>query len=393
MTGIHPVDGISAELIAEAVSWRRQLHRHPELAYQEQHTANFVASQLAQFGLKIHRGLAGTGVVATLSRGSGSRCIAIRADMDALRMQERTGAAYASSNEGVMHACGHDGHVAMALAAARACSRLSDLNGTVHFIFQPAEEGGAGARRMVEEGLFRLFPCDAVYSLHNWPALPLGTCVVRDGPMMAANAIIEIQIIGRGCHSGMPHEGTDALLAGCKVVSALQTIVSRNIHPVESAVVSVTQIHAGTDALNVIPDRCILKGMARWFDKNIGDLLEQRITELAHAIAKGFACEAKILFDRRTPATINDAIAARYMRSVIDNSDLGLTLVDAQPTMGSEDFAYMLQAKQGCLLWLGSARSGGNPGLHSPLYDFNDEALPLGAAMWVALVRKTLARA
>jgi hippurate hydrolase len=389
---VELAQGFSAELIDEAVSWRRHLHKHPELAYEERQTADFVAARLAQFGLQVHRGLAGTGVVGTLSRGTSRRAIGIRADMDALRIQEHSDAPHASCTPGLMHACGHDGHTAMALAAARVCASLPNLDGTVHFIFQPAEEGGAGARRMIEDGLFRQFPCDAVYALHNWPALPLGVCVVRDGAMMAANAVLDIEISGQGCHGAMPHQGTDAILAGCHLVSAMQSIVSRSIDPLEAAVVSATQIHAG-NAHNVIPAACSIRGTARWFDSRIGDSIERRIEELSSAIATGFGCEAQVRFERRYPATINDAAAANFVRQVVGAASAGISLIDAQPSMGSEDFAFMLQAVPGCYFWLGAGASSGSPGLHSPRYDFNDELLPRGVALWVALVRSSLAQA
>lgn len=232
-------------MIDDAISWRRYLHQYPELAYNEKNTADFVATKLRQFGLTVHRGLAGTGLVGTLRRGSSHRAIAIRADMDALGMQEQNVLEHASAHHGVMHACGHDGHVAIALAAARIAAAMPSLDGTVHFVFQPAEEGAAGARRMVEDGLFRLFPCDSVYALHNWPALPVGTCSAVEGGVMAANAVFEVEIVGRGSHSAMPHEGADSLLAGCEVVSALQSIVSRSLDPADAAVLSVTQIRGG----------------------------------------------------------------------------------------------------------------------------------------------------
>lgn len=383
------VNGLSPELIAEAKSWRRHLHRHPELAFNERQTADFIASQLAQFGLTVHRGLAGTGVVGTLTRGTGRRSIGIRADMDALPIEEQTGVSYASTSPGVMHACGHDGHVAIALAAARLCARLDNLDGTVHFIFQPAEENEGGAKRMIDEGLFQLFPCDAVYALHNWPLLPLGTCVARDGPIMAAMGIFEVVISGRGCHGAMPQEGTDSLLAGCHLVSALQSIVSRNIDPVDSGVVSVTRIRAG-DTWNVIPDGCAIRGTTRWFDEGVGNKIERRIAELSKSIAEGFGCEARLRYERRFPATINDSGAAKFIRTVISTSDLNLKLSDAHPSMGSEDFAEMLRVVPGCYLWLGGATQVHNHGLHSPHYDFNDELIPLGAALWVTLVQKSL---
>lgn len=389
MTSTDPADGLSADLIAQAVSWRHHLHKHPELAFNERQTAEFVASQLGQFGLVVHRGLAGTGVVGTLTRGTGRRTIAIRADMDALPIQEQSGASHASCVRSVMHACGHDGHVAIALAAARACANLPGLDGTVHFIFQPAEESGAGAQRMIEEGLFRLFPCEAVYALHNWPTLPLGGCVARDGAMMAANAVFEIVISGRGCHGAMPHQGTDSILAGCQLVSALQSIVSRTIDPLQAAVVSATKIRAG-DTHNVIPDSCVICGTTRWFDSNVGDSLERRIIELSRSIAAAFGCTAQVRYERRYPATINDPGAASFVRSLGSAAGLNLSLIDAGPSMAAEDFAFMLQAVPGCYVWLGAGKSGNDHSLHSSRYDFNDELLPLGAALWVALVRKSL---
>jgi hippurate hydrolase len=386
---MNVVDIVPQDVIAEAIEGRRHLHRNPELAYQETKTSEFISAKLAAYGYAVHRGLGGTGVVGTLKRGNGGRAIGIRADMDALRIQERTSVAYRSDADGIMHACGHDGHVAMALAAARTCASLSDLNGTVHFIFQPAEEGGAGARRMIEDGLFKLFPCDSVYAVHNWPALPLGTCVVLDGPMMAANAVIEVIIAGRGCHGAMPHEGSDCVLAGSQLVTAIQSIVSRGVAPTDVAVLSITQIHAG-DTHNVIPDSCTLRGTARWFKSDVGDRIERRLMELATSIAAGFNCEARVTFDRRYPATVNDPRAAAFVRSVLSRSPLGLSLLDASPSTGAEDFAFMLQAVPGCYIWLGGGKASHRYGLHSPYYDFNDELLPYGAALWVTLIKHSL---
>lgn len=378
----------SAELLAEAVSWRRHLHRHPELAFGERQTADFVAAQLERAGLEVHRGLAGTGVVGTLTRGTGRRSIGIRADMDALPIREESGAPHVSSVPGVMHACGHDGHTAIALAAARICAGLPDLDGTVHFIFQPAEENEGGGRRMVEEGLFKSFPCDSIYALHNWPGLPVGTCVARDGTMMAAFGTFEIVIRGRGAHGAMPHAGTDAILTAVQVVSALQSIVSRNVDPLQSAVVSVTQIRGG-DTWNVLPDECLIRGTTRWFDAKTGDCLEERMTQLANSVAAGFGCTARVKYERRYPPTINDPASAQLVREVA--GAIRLNVVDSPPTMGGEDFAFMLQAVPGCYLWLGAGRAGDNPGLHSPRYDFNDDILPEGVELWVSLVRRCLA--
>ena len=379
----------TADVVAEAVSWRRHLHRHPELAFGERNTAEFVASQLERFGLKVHRGLAGTGVVGTLTWGTARRSIGIRADMDALPIREESGAPHVSSVAGVMHACGHDGHTAIALAAARICSGLADLDGTVHFIFQPAEENEGGGRRMVEEGLFESFPCDRIFALHNWPGLPVGTCVARDGPMMAAFGTFEIVIRGRGAHGAMPHAGTDPIVAAAQMVSALQSIVSRNVDPLRSAVVSVTQIRGG-DTWNVLPDECLIRGTTRWYEEETGDRIEERIRQLASSVAAGFGCTARMSYERRYPATINDPGSAKLVREVA--GAIGLSVIDSPPTMGAEDFAYMLQAAPGCYLWLGAARAGENPGLHSARYDFNDEALPAGVELWVSLVRRCLAR-
>lgn len=388
MTEFDLMQRLSSDLIAEAVSWRHHLHRHPELAFKEQRTGDFVASQLGRFGLSVHRGLGGTGVVGTLTRGTSRRTIAIRADMDALPIEEQSGVPYASSTRGLMHACGHDGHVAIALAAARVCARMPNLDGTIHFIFQPAEEGEGGARRMIDEGLFRLFPCDAVYALHNWPALPVGSSVARDGAMLAASAVFEIIVSGRGCHGAMPHEGTDSILAGCQLVSALQSIASRNIDPLQASVVSVTQVNAG-NAWSVIPESSVIRGTTRWFDDYTGDIIERRMIELSKSVAAGFGCEAQVSYDRRYPATINDSAAASFVRSVVDSLP-NLTMVDLPPSMGSEDFSVMLQAIPGCYVWLGGGRLDDNHGLHSSRYDFNDELLPLGVALWVSLVQKSL---
>ena len=346
-------DLLSPGVLAEAVTWRRDLHRHPELGYHEQRTGDFIAAQLSAWGLRVHRGLAGTGVVGTLTRGTSRRSVGIRADMDALPMQEHSGVLHASHTTGVMHGCGHDGHVAMALAAARVCVALPSLDGTVRFIFQPAEEIEGGARRMVEEGLFRLFPCDSVYALHNWPALPLGTCVARDGPALAAVGTFEITVTGRGCHGALPHEGTDALLAGCELVTALPSIASRDIDPRQTAILSATQIQAG-DTWNIIPDRCLIRGTTRWFDDDVGAVLERRIKELSYAIAAAFRCSAEVHYQRRGPATLNNPRAAGFVREVAAAPPLKLEVVDTPPSTGAEDFAFMLKVKRGAYVFIGN---------------------------------------
>ena len=383
---------LASDEIGEVQRWRHSLHRRPELAFAEHETSRFVAERLNEWGLQVRTGLGRTGVVGTLSRGSSRRAIAIRADMDALPILEATGLPYESQVPGKMHACGHDGHVSMLLAAARACTRLPHLDGTVHFIFQPAEEVEGGAREMVREGLFREFPVDAVYALHNWPALDVGSCVARDDAMMAAFGTFEIRVKGRGSHGAMPHEGADPIVAASHIVCALQTIASRNISPLDSAVVSATQIHGG-DAWNVIPEEVVIRGTTRWFADEIGRTIEQRMRSLATAVAAGFDCQARIEHTARYPATINTPECAGIVRDVATRQNLGLRVVDAAPSMAAEDFAFMLREAPGCYFWLGARRQGDNPGLHSPRFDFNDEIIPLGVTFWVGLVDASLGHA
>ncbi len=379
---------MKSDEVAETISWRHHLHRNPELAFEEHETSAFVARMLASFGLNVSTGLGGTGVVGTLSRGTSSRSIGIRADMDALPILEATDLPYKSTVPGKMHACGHDGHTAMLLAAARACAQSGGFDGTVHFIFQPAEENEGGAQRMVEDGLFTKFPCDAVYALHNWPGMPVGSCVARDGAMMAAFGTFEIVIDGAGSHGAMPHEGVDPIVAACALGSSLHTIVSRNVSPLEPAVLSMTQIHAG-EAWNVIPPSCVIRGTTRWFDKAVGDLVEGRLNDLANSVVSGFGCKATIHYERRYPPTINDAAEAAFVRSVV-GAQTEMRVEAASPSMAAEDFAFMMEARPGCYLWLGSGRDGANPGLHSPYFDFNDEIIPYGVDLWRRVVETKL---
>jgi amidohydrolase len=379
---------MESDEIAEAVSWRHHLHRNPELAFEEHETSIFVARMLDSFGLKVSTGLANTGVVGTLSRGTSGRSIGIRADMDALPIEELGHVPYKSLRPGKMQACGHDGHVALLLAAARACAESGRFDGTIHFIFQPAEENEGGARRMVEGGLFQKFPCDAVYALHNWPGLPVGSCVARDGAMMAALGTFEIVIYGAGSHGAMPHEGVDPIVAACALGTSLQTIVSRNVSPLEPAVLSITQIHAG-ETWNVIPPSCVLRGTTRWFDNAVGDLMESRLTDLANSVVNGFGCKATVHYDRRYPPTINDAAEAAFIRSVV-GAQTKIRVETTSPSMAAEDFAFMLEARPGCYLWLGSGRDGANPGLHSPYFDFNDKVIPHGVNLWRRVVETRL---
>ncbi len=389
---IEPSLLLSPDETSEAVAWRHALHEMPEIAFNEHRTSRFVAGRLATFGLEVSRGLAGTGVVGTLRRGTSRRAIGLRSDMDALPITEATGVSYASRFPGLMHACGHDGHMAMLLAAARHLSRRDDLDGTIHFVFQPAEENEAGARRMIEDGLFERHPMDAVLGIHNWPSLPVGKVGVIAGPMMAAFAVFDIAIAGRGGHAAMPHLGSDPLAAAFQIGTALQTIVARNVSPLASAVVSVTEVHGG-DTYNVIPAECRLAGTARWFDPAVGDILEERLRDIVTAMATGLGCTATIDYQRRYPATVNDAVEERAVADTVASLGPELTLATAlEPSMAAEDFAFMLERVPGAYVWLGAERTGENPGLHSPRFDFNDAILPLGVALWSKLAVNRLSR-
>jgi hippurate hydrolase len=388
---LNEIKELSQAELNEAVEWRRNLHQHPELAYNEFRTADLVADKLASFGYEVNRELACTGVVGTLKRGTSSRVIGIRADMDALRIKEENDVPHASSLPGIMHACGHDGHVAVALAAARACSRLDDIDGTIRFIFQPAEENAGGARRMIEDGLFEKFPCDAIFGLHCWPGLEVGACAVPSGAMFAAVGLFEITISGQGCHGALPHQGTDCLLAGSHLVTSLQSIASRNVDPIKAVVVSATQFHAGS-ASNAIADHCVIGGTTRWFDAEAGKIVEKRLCELAHSIAAAFNCTATISYRHHTPSTINDEKSAERVRNIIRDKLPDLNLDVFQPVTGAEDFSYMLQKVPGCFLLLGTKGRQAGPVLHSPFFDFNDDALPVGVKLWVEIVRNYLGR-
>jgi amidohydrolase len=374
----------------DMAAWRRELHAHPETAFEEHRTSDFVAAKLKSFGLEVHRGLAGTGVVATLKRGDGP-AIGLRADMDALHIHEANGFAHKSQNQGKMHACGHDGHTTMLLGAARYLAEAGKFKGTVHFIFQPAEENEGGGRKMVEEGLFKLFPVEQVYGMHNWPGMPAGRFAVRAGPMMAAFDIFEITVRGRGAHAAMPHTGIDPVVTAAQIVTGLQTIASRNTHPVDAAVVSVTQIHAG-DTWNVIPAEVVLRGTTRSFRPEVRDNIEKSIPRIAEGIAAAHGATVSVRYERRYPPTINEPaateIAARAATDVVGEAQVER---NPTPTMGAEDFAFMLEQKPGCYVWIGNGPSDNERVLHSPHYDFNDEVLPIGASYWARLVETTLA--
>jgi amidohydrolase len=380
-----------ATLVPEMKQWRHQIHAHPETAFEEANTCAFVADKLRAFGLEVHTGFARTGVIGVLRCGNGRDAIGLRADLDALHILERSGVPHASQVEGKMHACGHDGHTAMLLGAAKALSRTKSFDGTVYFIFQPAEENEGGGRVMVEEGLFDRFPMRSVYGMHNWPRKPAGTFAMRPGPLMGAYDIFEIVVTGKGAHAAMPNTGKDPMLFVAHAINALQTIVARNLDPLDAAVVSVTQVHGG-DTWNVIPQEVVLRGTVRSFKPDIQDLIEQRLRTIVAGIAATFEMTATVRYERRYPATVNSAAETRHAISAA-MAVVGAENVDTDPlpSMGSEDFAFMLQAKPGCYVWLGAGRGPDTPNIHNPQYDFNDDVLPIGASYWVALAEQQLA--
>ncbi|ROR98019.1 hippurate hydrolase [Sinobacterium caligoides] len=368
--------------------WRHTLHRHPETAFEEFHTSDLIAEVLSRAGIPHHRGLGGTGIVATLSgKQPSAGTLALRADMDALDLQEHGNCAHRSTIEGKMHGCGHDGHSAMLLGAACwLAEHPQAIIGTVHFIFQPAEENEGGAREMIKDGLFDQFPVDAVFGMHNWPALEAGRAAVSHSKVMSAFDTFEIIITGKGCHAAMPHQGIDPIIIAAELTLALQTIVSRHIDPLEPAVVTVTQVHSG-DALNVIPDTAVLRGTCRYFNAEVQQIIIQRMRELAEGIASSHNGDAEVRYQPRYPATINSTDEAALALSVLgelmaaDNID-----VDLPPSMGAEDFSFMLQQNPGAYIWLGNGSEQHRAPLHSSRYDFNDTILPTGANYWIKLV-------
>jgi hippurate hydrolase len=385
---MKPIERI-ADFKDELVAWRRDIHAHPETAFEEVRTAALVAERLEAFGVEVHRGLAGTGVVGVLrGKRDGGGTIGLRADMDALHIDEQTNLPHRSTTPGKMHACGHDGHTTMLLGAAKYLAETRDFAGTVYFVFQPAEENEGGGRRMVEEGLFERFPMDAVYGLHNWPGLPVGAIGVRPGAVMASFDIFEITVTGHGAHAAMPHQGTDPVVAAAAIVTALQTIASRNTDPADAVVVTVTQIHAG-DTWNVIPEEAVLRGTARAFTPHVQDAIEPAIERIAQGVAAAHGARAELRYERRYPPTVNSAAEAERSAGVAAAlvGEKGVVR-DRNPSMGAEDFAFMLQEKPGAYIWLGAGEE--HPNLHSPAYDFNDEILTLGASYWARLVETAL---
>lgn len=376
--------------LAELTAIRRDIHAHPELAFDEHRTSDIVARELLRYGLSVHRGLAKTGVVGVLKAGTSSRMIGLRADMDALPLCEMNEFPHHSKHHGKMHACGHDGHTAMLLGAARYLAENPDFDGTVVFIFQPAEESEGGAAVMIEEGLFEQFPVEAVFGLHNWPGIPVGEMMVMPGPVMAGTCGFEIHVRGHGCHAAMPHQGIDAIVTGSQLVQALQTVVSRTLHPCDAAVVSVTQFHAG-EAWNIIPEEVVMRGTIRTFKPEVQESVERAIERLCSGIASANGAQISVRFDHRYPPTVNSLGEAKFCQQVAaEVFGADKVLSDILPSMGAEDFAYMLREKPGCYVWLGNGPGTGGCTLHNPHYDFNDELLRLGTAYWAHLVRCAL---
>ncbi|MGX9236318.1 M20 aminoacylase family protein [Pantoea ananatis] len=383
---------LSSDLLDDALRWRHQFHREPELGYQEHRTSDKVAHELEQAGLQVFRGLAGTGVVGTLKNGSGP-VIGLRADMDALPINEKGETAWRSSKPGVMHACGHDGHTAILLAAARQLAATRQFSGTVHFIFQPAEENLGGARKMVEEGLFTRFPMDAVYAMHNWPGLPLGSLAVNAGAMMASLDAFEITLSGKSCHAAMPESGADPMVVAAELILALQTIPSRRLSPLSSAVVSVTQIQGG-EAINVIPEQIVLHGTVRCLQDDVRKRVHALIDDFVTTLPKPFGVCGAIRWLPGYPVTTNHAGPARQVHDVAV-STLGEEQVRWQvnPSMASEDFACMLEACPGAYFWLGADGATPSAPLHNAHYDFNDALIPTGIRFWQNLVEHALPQA
>ncbi len=376
---------------------RRDIHQHPELCYEEQRTSDLIAAKLTEWGIPVIRGLGKTGVVGIVSNGESKRAVGLRADIDALPMTEFNTFAHASSYPGRMHACGHDGHTAMLLAAAKHLSRYRNFDGTVYLVFQPAEEGGAGARAMINDGLFERCPMEAIFGAHNWPGLAAGTFAIATGPVFASSNEFKITLRGKGAHAAMPHLGLDPVPAACQLVQAFQTIVNRNKRPIDTGVISVTIMKAG-EATNVIPDSVELQGTVRTFTVPVLDLIERRMRELTEGIASAFELTPEFHFHRNYPPTINHVAETDFVRQAL--LDMGAQVEHFEPTMGGEDFSFFLQAKPGCYFLIGNGdgahRAGGHGMgpcmLHNPSYDFNDALIPVGGTMWVRLAEAWLAK-
>ena len=381
-----------SEFHDDLTSWRRDIHAHPELGFEEERTSDLVANKLAEFGYEVVRGVGRTGVVGRLRAGTSSRSIGLRADMDALPIEEATNLTYRSRHQGRMHACGHDGHTAMLLGAARYLAETRKFDGTVNLIFQPAEEGLGGGAAMVEDGLFERFPCDAIFGMHNRPGLAIGKFQIRTGPMMAGGAYFDISVIGRGAHGARPEAGIDPVIVASHITTALQTIVSRNVRPLDTAVLSVTQIHTG-DAYNVIPEQAFIRGTARAFAPETLRLIEDNMRRIATGVAGGFGAAAELDFRILFPPLVNDAAETEFIAETAAEL-VGADNVnrDGNLVMASEDFSYMLNRRPGAYIQIGNGDGTGACEVHNPGYDFNDMALPFGASLFVRLAERKLAR-
>jgi amidohydrolase len=389
-----PVLSRLKELHPELTAWRRDLHAHPQTAFEETYASDLIARELGRMGVEVHRGLAKTGVVGTLhgkSTGKGDvQAIGLRADIDALDITEANDLPYKSQFPGKMHACGHDGHTTMLLGAAKYLAETKNFAGTVQFIFQPAEENEGGGRVMVEEGLFEKFPVDAVFGIHNWPGMDVGSFATRPGPIMAAFDVFEIIVTGKGTHAAMPHWGVDPIVVTAQLVTALQTLVSRNVDPLDQLVVSVTQFHAG-DTWNVIPASAMLRGTVRTFRKEVQDRTEDGMRRIVEQTCAAFGATGALRYERRYPATVNTPQETDWSANVAKNvAGENQVDLDPQPCMGGEDFSFMLQQRPGCYIWIGNGPTDNGRLLHNPRYDFNDEILPLGATYFARLVETLL---
>jgi hippurate hydrolase len=390
------------ELLAQAPgiqALRRDIHAHPELCFQEQRTSDLVADQLQRWGIEVHRGLGQTGVVGVIQGRPGPRTIGLRADIDALPVTEQNTFPHASRHPGRMHACGHDGHTAMLLAAAQHLAATRDFEGTVYLVFQPAEEGGGGAREMIRDGLFERFPMEAIFGVHNWPGMAVGQFAIKQGPCFASSNEFEITIVGKGSHAAMPHLGIDPVPIACHLVQSFQTILTRNVRPIDTGVISVTMIEAGV-ATNVVPDRVTIQGTVRTFTTEVLDLIESRMRQMAEHVCAAHGATAQFSFSRNYPPTINHPTETEFVRAVMGEVVGPTNVQEFEPTMGAEDFSFFLQAVPGAYFLIGNGdgahREGGHGlgpcMLHNPSYDFNDQLIPLGATLWVKLAQRWLSR-
>jgi len=380
---------------ASVAALRRDIHAHPELCFQEHRTSDLIAHTLVGWGIPVHRGFGKTGVVGVIKNGNGLHTIGLRADIDALPITERNTFEHGSVYPGKMHACGHDGHAAMLLSAAKYLARHRNYDGTVYLIFQPAEEGGGGAREMIKDGLFERFHIEAVFGIHNWPGMAVGQFALKAGPVFASSSDFKISITGKGTHAAMPHNGVDPVPIACQLVQGFQTIVTRNKRPIDAAVISVTMIHTG-EATNVVPDTCEIQGTVRTFSLDVLDLIERRMRQITEATCRAFEATSEFAFHRNYPPTINHPNETNFARSVLTGLVGSDNVLEFEPTMGAEDFSYFLLQKPGCYFLIGNGdgkhrrqRHGDGPCvLHNASYDFNDDLIPIGGSMWVRLVEE-----